>query len=329
MDTRLKKFPLEFINRTQKIFPQGMLHSVWKAYLNPRCHTLRVNTIKSSDENVVKYFYQEKIEIEKEQSLPNCFHIKNLSLKKLRNLPIYQSGAIYLQNISSQLPPLILNPQSGERVLDLCASPGSKTTQMAAMMNNKGTLVALEPEKIRFERLLHNIQKSGCTNILPHQLRGETFCKHQLQTDQQKFDKILVDAPCSGDGTFYVNDQSGFHHWSLDFIHNVAKIQIKLLRSAIKVTRPGGFILYSTCSTAPEENEMVMAEMIKEQARLKIISLKNIVPSNFFKPALSNWGDLQFSKDILGSCRIYPSPRCQGFYLCLMQVESGHSNTSH
>lgn len=320
MDSRLKSFPKELSSRAQEIFPPGMISAIWKGYLNPHPHTIRVNTLKSTDEKIRNFLSRSTISFESEKTIPHCYYLKNLSLKKLQNLEIYQNGEIYLQNFSSQIPAHVLNPKPGERVLDLCASPGSKTSQMAAMMNNDGTIIAVEPDKIRFERLKYNLEHLACTIVEPILQRGESFCRqHQ---NENLFDKVLVDAPCSGDGTFYVHNKASYAHWSVDFVNNIAKKQLALLNSAIKMTKPHGKILYSTCSISPEENELVIQKSLEENPQIEILDIRKNFRLPMLKNSLQEWQGQNFSLAINKASRIYPAEKYEGFFLCLMNVNN-------
>ena len=130
--------------------------------------TLRVNTIKSNIEEIKKVLSLEKIEFENVSWYKDAFIIKNVREDKIRNLDIYNEGKIYMQSLSSMLPPIILNAKEGENVLDMAAAPGGKTTQIAAMGNNKVWITACEKNKIRCEKLKYNIEKQGvkCVNIM-------------------------------------------------------------------------------------------------------------------------------------------------------------------
>ena len=219
--------------------------------------------------------------------------------------------SIYLQNTSSQLPPIILNPEPHENVLDLCASPGSKTTQLAALMHNAGAIAAIEPDAIRFERLKHNVDQLGCNIVSCHHSSGEKFIKNYLSCENPPlFDKILVDAPCSGDGTFYVHRKNTFAYWNLAFVEKLSKIQKRLLTAAIKVLKPGGELVYSTCSVSPEENECVIDHVIKSLP-VKTVAIKH----SWLKPALSSWQNSSFDRQIINSRRIYPSSQSEGFFI--------------
>src|SRR3989344_419590 len=136
------------------------------------------------------------------------------------------------------IPALILNPKPGEKVLDICAAPGSKTTQIAAMMENKGELVANDINQIRVYKLESNLKMQGVTNVIVTKLPAEAIWKKV----PEQFDKTLVDVPCSMEGIFYCGDPKTFTHWSTKKVHYLAKHQKLILRSAVSATKPGGTI---------------------------------------------------------------------------------------
>ena len=205
--------------------------------------------------------------------LKNALIIQNKSEKFFEDLEIYKNGEIYFQGISSQLPVLFLDPKPGETVLDLCAAPGSKTTQIAMAMQNQGKIVANEIDQIRFERLKYNLKKQGVKI-------AETICGNALSIAEKfptYFDKILADVPCSAEGRINIGDPRSYRFWSEKVVNSNAKLQKKILSEAVEALKPGGTIIYSTCTLAPEENEMVVEWFLNEygkQFRLEKIELE-------------------------------------------------------
>lgn len=321
MDARLKAFPKEFTDRLQKTYPPGVLPSILRSYLGPRTTTLRINTLRSTADQVTKALSSADFLFACDKTIPHCVYLKNFSRKKLESLEAYQQGWFYLQNASCQLPAHILGPKPGERVLDLCASPGGKTSHLAALMKNSGQIVAVEPDNIRFERLKHNLAHLGVTNTHCLRQRGEVYCKKLLDSNEALFDCVLVDAPCSGDGTFYINDRASFSHWSVSFVEDIAKIQKRLLGAALSVTRKNGRVLYTTCSTSFEENEEVVKSALSTNCNVRIINISlfnnilGVVPDSIMSRNNSVAGF-----DLCKCRRIYPSTLFEGFFFALFQV---------
>jgi len=217
--------------------------------------TLRVNILKSNDAAVMEIFRKELIQFERAKGVPHAFIIKNRKAKELLNHKMCLEGLVYLQGLTSMLPPMVLDPKAGEIIGDFCAAPGSKTSQMAAMIGSTAQIIAFEPNFIRRQKL-HNTLK----------IQGAEFVKVQ-QADSTKlgammpeaFDKILLDVPCSGEGRIDANDDSTFETWG-DATHQAyPELQRQLFTSAMMALKPGGTIVYSTCTLDPEENERIIA----------------------------------------------------------------------
>jgi 16S rRNA (cytosine1407-C5)-methyltransferase len=167
-------------------------------------------------------------------------------------------GFYYMQGLTSMLPPIVLNPSPEDIVLDLCSAPGSKTTQLAEFMNNQGILVANEVELDRIKALVFNLDKMNFLNYGVVNSKGEVLSKYY----DSYFDKILVDAPCSGLGIIQKKNEVN-KWWSLERVAHLTDIQMRLLVSAIKMCKVGGEIVYSTCTLTPEENELIINKLLE------------------------------------------------------------------
>jgi len=200
--------------------------------------TLRINTIKSNKEEVINNLKENNITFHEIKWYKDALVIENSVEQDIQKLDIYNEGKIYLQSLSSMIPPIILNPKEGENILDMCAAPGGKTTQISAIANNKAYITAVEKNKIRGERLKYNLQKQGVTsvNIMLEDAKN--------LSDMFKFDKILLDAPCSGSGTHNVFKKN----FTKELINKSSRTQEILLKKALRILKPGGEMVYSTCS---------------------------------------------------------------------------------
>ncbi|MFT4313198.1 MAG: NOL1/NOP2/sun family putative RNA methylase [Candidatus Woesearchaeota archaeon] len=211
----------------------------------------------------------------------------------------FLTGAIYLQEAASQLPAQILSPTSADRVLDACASPGSKTTQLSHMMGNKGLLIANEKEKKRIEKLCVNLDRSGVKNAIVTQ-----YDARDIQKLGMTFTKILVDAPCSGN---FVIDQDWLEKRTRDDFVQMGKLQKEILSAAISVLESGGELVYSTCSLEIEENEEVI-EHILGTNEVSLLPIDIAIGS----PGLTQ--KTQFCR------RLWPAQdKTQGFFLARLQ----------
>lgn len=227
-------------------------------YLTKRKTTLRINTIKSNIEEIKNKLQESKIEYEEVPWSKEALIIKNVDEKTIQEMDIYQDGKLYMQSLSSMLPPIILEPKEKTDILDMAAAPGGKTTQIAALTNNKAHITACEKNKIRAERLKYNVDKQGatCVFIMPKDSR--------FIDDFFSFDQILLDAPCSGSGTLDFDDTNIEKYFTKQLIERSTKTQKTLLKKAISLLKPGHEMVYSTCSVLACENEDVVESILKE-----------------------------------------------------------------
>ena len=251
MENQIPQFVKElFINQ----YGEEITNKIIEGYSKRRVVTLRVNTIKTDKQNVKNQLQEVGIETEDISWYEDCLIIKNSREEEIRKLDIYENGEIYLQSLSSMLPPIILEPKGGENILDMAAAPGGKTTQIAAITQNKAFITACEKNKIRADRLKYNLQKQGvgCVNVMLEDARK--------LSDFFSFDKILLDAPCSGSGTMSVFDKT----FSKELIERSSKTQEELLIKALKILKTGGEMVYSTCSILEQENERILQKVLKK-----------------------------------------------------------------
>lgn len=204
-----------------------------------------------------------------------AFILKNDSENEIRNLELYKEGKIYLQSLSSMLPPIVLKPKQGKDILDMAAAPGGKTTQIAAITNNKANITACEMNKIRAERLKYNLEKQGAKVYVMVQDARKI-------DDFFSFDQILLDAPCSGSGTINLQnneqDDKIAKNFTTKLVQKSVESQTVLLKKAINLLKKGEEMVYSTCSILANENEEILQKIQKEN---KTGNKIEIVPINF------------------------------------------------
>jgi len=220
-------------------------------------------------------------------------------------------GYYYVQEISSTLPIIALNPKPNELVLDLAAAPGSKTTQIAAEMKNTGTLVANDLSLGRIKILSANLERCGVMNTIITRKDGLLLCK-EFEKEKTKFDKILVDAPCSGEGTIRTAPKTA-KMWNIRTVKTLSKIQKGLLSSAIKILKVGGEIVYSTCTHSPEEDEEVLDYILKKFPNIELETLKLPIKC---RVGLKKWEGKEYNSGVEKTCRIYPQDNnTEGFFV--------------
>lgn len=206
-------------------------------------------------------------------------------------------GYYYVQEETSLFPPLALEPQPGERILDLCAAPGGKTSYIAYLMNNRGLLVANDPDSLRLKALMPNLFRLGVLCAVVTEYRGEQF----PLPSGPLFDRVLVDAPCTSEG----NVRRSFRLLPgapLEAVRRMSSLQKGLLRRAVELTKPGGVIVYSTCTFAPEENEEVVRAVLNSHP-VSLEWLEFPVPH---ERGLTEWGGRELGKEMQACVRFYP-----------------------
>ena len=285
--------PHFLINKIKAEYNDDYSKKIIEGYFVDRKTTFRVNTLKTSQENIEKFLCDNNINFEKCNYIKNAYRLENDI--NIENLSIYKNGEIYVQSISSMLPPIFLEPEENTDILDMTAAPGGKTTQIAAITNNKANITACEMNSIRAEKLKYNIEKQGATSV------------YIMRTDSRRinnlfsFDKILLDAPCSGSGTVNIKDNNIEKYFTEDLIKKSIKIQKELLNKAIKILKHGHDMIYSTCSILKEENEDVIEEVLKNNnAEIVPIEMNNLP----LLPTKTN-----------GTICIYPTELFEGFFV--------------
>lgn len=223
-------------------------------------------------------------------------------------------GYYYVQEVSSMMSALALDPQPGDFVLDVCASPGSKTTQLAARMENRGTLIANDIKIDRIAILSANLERCGVTNSVITRLDGVGLCT-RLRKEGFFFDRILLDAPCSGEGTLRSSSKT-FLMWNPKVVHNMGRMQKKLMASALGCLKVGGTLVYSTCTHGPEEDEAVVDFALKNfPVRLETLRLPLVT-----RPGVDSWKNETY-EDVSACCRIYPQDNdSEGFFLAKLTL---------
>ena len=249
-------------------YGQETTEKIIKGYVK-KVVTIRVNTIKTDKQEIIDKLKNAQIEFDEIEYNNNALIIRNKNEEDLRKLDMYENGEIYMQSLSSMLPPIVLEPKEKENILDMTAAPGGKTTQMSAMTDNKAYITACEKNKIRAERLKYNLQKQGAkmVNVMQEDARK--------LSDYFSFDKILLDAPCSGSGTENVLNAK----FTEELIERSVKTQEELLKKALKILKPGGEMVYSTCSILKQENEDLLKKFLKKsKIEIMPINLTDEIP---------------------------------------------------
>lgn len=308
----LKQLKENFENYFRDVFGEEFFE-IKKQFFSYKRRAIRVNTIKIQPERLFALLTERGIKLEKIPFIDCGFFVEtNITLG---NLLEHSLGYFYVQDASSMIPPLVLDPKPGELVLDVAAAPGSKTTQIAAMMNNEGLIIANDVSGDRLSILAMNLQRMGVKNVIT------MLSDASLEEFPFQFDKILLDAPCSATGTISLDEPSPAIMWNPKTWRKLSKIQLKLLNNTWKSLKVGGILVYSTCSIDPMEDEYVVTEFLNSHpdAELMPIELNNI---KRYKP-LKEFHNQKFHEKIDFCLRILPHYyQSEGFFVAKLRKKA-------
>lgn len=302
------QLPALFLERFKSIVERENDPSFIEGFYRERNCSIRVNTLKTTVKEAMDYFSQIPISFEKTEWDPRSFILKNIPHEDVSRLEWVSQGKLYIQSLSSMLPVLVLDPRPGERVMDMCAAPGSKTTQIAALMKNQGEIVAIDSVRPRFYRLKAVLALTGAEIVRAKCLDAARFRSHEL------FDRILVDVPCSSESRFKASDPKTFGYWSPRKIKEMAHKQKGILLNACRFLKPGGTLVYSTCTFAPEENEAVIDWVLRKLPdQMKLLPVE--LPGVSRYSSLPQWESRRYDPIVQHCFRVRPSEMMEGFFI--------------
>ena len=267
---------------------------------------VRVNTIKVDPARARRALDKEGIDYE-----PVDWHDHLLRLPEASpgtNWP-YFHGWLHGQEEVSAVPALALDPQPGEKIWDSCAAPGSKTTQLSALMDDRGLVVGNDNNLGRLSSLRHNAERLGVTNLVVTKQDGRNYSLKPFGFEE--FDRAIVDAPCSCEGTVRKNPTT-LEEWTLEHVHSVAAVQKGILSRAVQATKPGGTVVYSTCTFAPEENEAVVDHVL-ETEDCEVVAFDLPLDS---VSGVTEWEGDSYDPSVTDTHRIYPHLNDTGGFYC-------------
>lgn len=303
------KLPEEFTTKMQSLMTNEEYQLLIKELKRKiMIRSLRVNTCKVSVAEFLRIFPYELTPV---PWCPEGFYLPK-GFKASKH-PFYYAGLYYLQDPSAMLPAAVLAPEAGERVLDLCAAPGGKSTQIGAMMNGSGLLLMNDISPKRTRALLKNVENFGLRNIVVTNNQPPELCA----VFANYFDRVLVDAPCSGEGMFR-REPRLLIAWRRNFHpSHCTPIQSELLDYAARMVAPAGRLVYSTCTFSPEENELQVKDFLEKHPNFKLLSINR----DGVSPGRGEWaGDARLNK----TSRIWPHlSRGEGQFAAVLQKADG------
>lgn len=276
--------------------------------------SVRLNPLVGSAEATLATMSDLGWQGEKIDWLNDSYSIK-AGFEALRDSELVTVGALYIQNEASWLPVITLDPQPGEAILDMCAAPGGKTSHIAALTGNEGVLTANDNSKPRLLKLQANMERLHAK--AEYTLHDATRLDRSL--DGQLFDKILLDAPCSGEGLINLAHTKSLDTWSVAHIRRLAMLQKRLILTAWRLLKPGGRLVYSTCTMAPEENEAVIDWLLRRAPEAEIIPLPVTLPNT--QKGLSSWNDQAYDPRVSKTVRLLPKNGREAFFTCVIEYK--------
>lgn len=312
------ELPTAFVSRLRDIVPLESFDDVLASFSQNGATSFRVNRLKTSADTVLARLAAIGISAERCVWLPDCFSVANSDRSQLSHSDLATEGHLYIQDLASVLIATVVNARPGEEILDLAAAPGGKTLVMAAAMNNTGRIAAVESVKQRFFQLKHTVALYGATNV-------DCYLKDGRQVGRQvpqRFDKVLLDAPCSSESRFSIHQPETFRFWSEKKIADMQRKQKQLLHSAINAVKPGGTVVYSTCSYAPEENECVVDRQLhywnkERNGTLRVVPVQ--LPIDNLQPGMLRWRCKTLDSQLKYAQRILPTTTMKGFFICALK----------
>lgn len=280
----------ELLNELSICFDKDTVDKIVSGYVN-KYVTIRINNLKASDLEVFSYLDNNNITYEKVSFYDKALVLKNVTNEEIMNSELFKEGKIYLQSLSSILPPLFMDLKEDSNILDMTASPGSKLSEIQALSNNKTLITGVERNKERFERLKYNVDHLGCKKVTLLNMDARDL------NDFMKFDEILLDVPCSGSGT--VTNKDDVKNFGSILEHSI-KTQKVLIDKALKLLKPNGTLIYSTCSLLDKEDEDIIRSILSDEYKLEPINIDGI---------------LNYESKLEGTIKVLPNEYFEGFYI--------------
>lgn len=300
----------EAIERFLRLYGLDFTTQMLEGYEQPPKMTIRINTLRKTKGEIIKRLAHKGIILKETEEYDLGFYVEK-SPFPIGATTEYLSGYYFIQSKASWIPVLLLNPQPNEVIIDLAAAPGGKATHIAQLQKNAGILFCIDISNKRMRSLRSNLARCGVENVINIRTDGRKISSLDI-----KVDKILLDAPCSGEGLMAIDKKRRMSK-SVEDIERLAKLQKELLQSAIKSLKVGGSIVYSTCSTAPEENEEVI-DWALNRFPLKIQKIE----SNKYMPGLTEAFGRHYKKELANAIRLYPHLHgTEGFFVAKLTLE--------
>lgn len=276
----------------------------------PRQQSIRINTLKASEKEVLRQLKGLGWSGTPVEWSEGCYTVSE-GLQAIRDSDLITDGSLYIQNAASWLPVIALDPQPNEHILDVCAAPGGKTSHLAALSDNQAVVTANDNSRPRLAKFRSNLSRLGVENV-EYTLFDATQLAKKME--DRLFDKILLDAPCSGEGMMTLDNDKDFASWSVAHIKRLQQLQKRILVQAWSLLKPGGVLVYSTCTMAPEENEAVIDYLLRHNDDVEVRQIAINLPNQI--APLKDWNSKTFDERLKFAVRLIPSPEIEAFFVC-------------
>ena len=279
--------------------------------------TIRLNNLKGNPKEIYKLLTKTKgWKLQEIKNIKDTYFVNNRDKSEIAEIDEYKDGKFYIQNLSSILSIHFLDPKKNEKILDLAAAPGSKTTLIASLTDNRAKITANDIDSQRIGRLNNVLHQFGAENVEVINKDGALLGK----ISPNHYNKVLLDAPCSDEGRIYLAGRKPLRFWSIKMSNAMVKKQKELIDSAFRAVKKGGTLVYSTCTLEPDENEGVITYLLKryDNARIeKINMIEDLEPllKDKVTNGITKWSGNTYHQEVAKSVRIIPSPEMMGFYI--------------
>ena len=299
--------PVPLMKRWRTLFGNELQAVIEYSFLKlPQ--VVRVNTLKMKIIEFKKVANNYNWKLKQIKGVPYAFTIKRANNLSLEETPEYQTGQLYKQQLSSMFPVIALDPQHGEKILDIGAAPGSKTTQLAQLMKDAGEIFAIDISSERMKILQNAILRMGLKSIKPTVLDGTKL------TFKNRFDRVLVDAPCSSEGIIRYKYHK-LMEWDQGLSKRLSQTQFKLLEAGFRALKLKGTLIYATCTYSPDENEQVVNRLLQKYPSADILPVK--IKGFKLRSGFERFENQAYDKRLVKSIRIYPHDlNSTGFFIC-------------
>lgn len=279
---------------------------------------IRLNGLMARPEFTKRNLLRKGYDLEAIPWAPNTYFVNNKDKSEVSQTDEYRHGDFYIQDLSSILDTLVLEPEQKDKILDMCSAPGSKTTHIADVTKNKATILANDIEVSRTNSLRNVVDQFGAEKSVKITLSNATEFGKKYP---DYFDKVLLDAPCSGEGRIYMKGDKPLRFWSIKKVKSSVMVQRELIESAFRTLKPEGVLVYSTCTLEPEENEGIVSYLLEKHKNAELMDIDIVNDKSFesFKdkvvPGITHWSGNNYDPQVKRSIRVLPSAEMMGFYI--------------